>query len=129
MKKVLFSIGLISILLLTSSCKKILKPNEDDSKVSFVVRVYTTAFARFEAQCVSEDIFLDKIIVQSPSALSYIEEMGHVQLGKDEFFAFGNQEAEDGVWLLTFIGVTALTDEAFQTIVPYEMVIIADNNE
>lgn len=128
MNKALFLVFLLSVLFLISSCRKTIDL-ADDEGVSFLVRLPSIALARFEAHCVSEDVFLDQVKVQSPNSSYIIEEFGHQRYAKDELFLFGNSEAEDGLWLITFIGTSAITDEEFHQIVPCEMNIAADDND
>jgi len=128
MNKVFLSVFLLSFLFLAMSCKKTLGPADKD-KLSFIVRLPSITIARFEAYCATEDIFLDQVNVQSPSALYFTEEYNHQRIAKDEIFIFGNHAAEDGLWLITFVGSSAITNADFNIIVPYEMVIIADDNE
>jgi len=128
MNKILFSIIVVAILALTNSCKKTLDPSSEDG-ISFLVRLPSIAQARFEARCVSEDIFLDQVKIQSPSALYVSEEFNHQRIAKNEFFFFGNNDAEDGLWLITFVGTSAITNKEFNIIVPYEMLIAVDDTD
>lgn len=126
MNRALLLVFLLPVLFLTTSCRKTLKPSDTDG-LSFLVYLPSIAHARFEAQCVSEDVFLDQVKIQSPSSSYITEEFGHQRYAKDEIFMFGNSEAEDGLWLITFIGASAITNEEFHQIVPYEMVIAVDD--
>lgn len=126
MNRALLLVFLLPVLFLTTSCRKTLKPSDTDG-LSFLVHLPSIAYARFEAQCVSEDVFLDQVKIQSPSSSYITEEFGHHRYAKDEIFMFGNSEAEDGLWLITFIGTSAITNEEFHQIVPYEMVIAVDD--
>ncbi|MBN2235919.1 MAG: hypothetical protein JW729_00070 [Bacteroidales bacterium] len=128
MKKILFLILLVSTILITISCKKVLDTAEID-KLTFLVRLPSIAQARFEARCVSESVFIDRVIVQSPSSYYITEEFQHQQFAIDETFMVGNLDAEDGLWFITFIGTSALTNEDFRQIVPYEMALSADDTE
>ncbi len=118
----------LSVLFLANSCRKTLNPSDTD-EISFLLRLPSIAQARFEARCVSEDVFLDQVKIQSPSSSYITEEFEHHRYAKDEVFLFGNGEAEDGLWLITFIGTSAITNEEFRLIVPYEMVIAVDDND
>lgn len=125
MKRELIAVLLLSVLFCTNACKKTIEPTDG---ISFFLRLPSTAQARFEASCTTEDIFLDEVKIQSPSASYITEEFGHQRYAKDELFMFGNSEAEDGLWLITFIGTSAITNEEFRQIVPYEMLIAGDDN-
>ncbi len=127
MSKSFLSIFILAVLILATSCRKTLKPPDDD-RISFIVRLPSISQARFEARCVTEDILLDQVIIQSPSAGIFTEEFYHQGIAKDEIFLFGNQEAEDGLWLITFIGVSSITNYDFHQIVPYEMLISGDDD-
>ena len=124
MKRVLVLVLFISVLIFTNSCRKTIEPSDG---MSFLLRLPSTAQARFEASCSTEDIFLDEVKIQSPSSSYITEEFGHQGFAKDEVFLFGNGEAEDGLWLITFIGTSAITNEYFRQIVPYEMFIAGDD--
>lgn len=128
MNKVFFSISILLFLFLATSCQKKLKSIDPNGEVSFIVRLPSIALARFEARCVSSDIFLDRVIIQSPSSTYFTEEFNHNRYEKNEAFLFGNLAAEDGMWLITFVGVSAITNIDFQQIVPYEMVIGVDDD-
>lgn len=128
MNKALLSLLFLSVLFLTVSCRKTLSPPDND-KITFIVRLPSITIARFEASCSTEDIFLDQVKVQSPGALYFTEEYNHQRIKKDEVFTFGNYASEDGLWMITFIGSSTITDASFNITVPYEMVIIADANE
>lgn len=128
MNRALLSVFLLSVFFLTTSCRKTLEPSDTDG-LSFLLRLPSIAQARFEARCVSEDVFLDQVKIQSPSSRYVTEEFAHQRYAKDEIFKFGNGEAEDGLWLITFIGTSAITNEEFHQIVPYEMVIAVDDND
>ena len=118
---------LLPVLFLTTSCGKTLDPSDTDG-ISFLLRLPSIAQARFEARCVSEDVFLDQVKIQSPSSSYVTEEFEHQRYAKDEVFLFGNGVAEDGLWLITFIGTSAITNEEFRLIVPYEMFIAGDDD-
>jgi len=128
MNRAILSVFFLSVLFLTTSCQKTLEPS-DSAGISFLVRLPSLAQARFEARCVSEDVFLDQVIIQSPSSSYITEEFEHRRYAKDEIFFFGNSEVEDGLWLITFIGTSAITNEEFRQIIPYEMVIAVDDYE
>ena len=123
-KKIL---SLVLFLALLSACQKTIKPS-DQNGLSFLVRLPSIAQARFEGRCVSEPVFLDQVIVQSPSALYYNIDFNHQRFEKEEVFTFGSGEVEDGTWLITFVGSSAITDESFRKIVPYDMYIGVDEN-
>lgn len=128
MNRVTLSVFFLSVLFLTTSCQKTLEPSDTDG-ISFLVRLPSLAQARFEARCVSEDVFLDLVIIQSPSSSYITEEFEHQRYARDEVFLFGNSAAEDGLWLITFVGTSAITNEEFRQIVPYEMLIAGDDND
>lgn len=128
MNRAILSVFFLSVLFLATSCQKTLEPS-DSAGISFLVRLPSLAQARFEARCVSEDVFLDQVIIQSPSSSYITEEFEHQRYAKDEIFFFGNSEVEDGLWLITFIGTSAITNEEFRQIIPYEMVIAVDDYE
>ncbi|MDA3905952.1 MAG: hypothetical protein PF484_07740 [Bacteroidales bacterium] len=124
----IFVIFLVVLFMTSTSCRKTLDPIDNDGKVSFLIRLPSIAIARFEARCISEDIFLDQVRIQSPSSAFFVEEFNHQRIPKNEIFVVGNHESVDGLWLITFIGTSAITDRDFQQIVPYEMVIAADDD-
>lgn len=126
MRRALLSVFFLSVLFLNTSCRKTIEPSDDDG-ISFLVRLPSIAQARFEARCVSEDIFLDQVKIQSPSSIYITEEFNHQRYARDEVFLVGNNEAEDGLWLITFIGTSAITNQGFHQIVPYEMFIAVDD--
>ena len=126
-RALLFAFGLF-VLIGSTSCRKTIEPSDTDG-ISFLVRLPSIAQARFEARCVSEDVFLDQVTIQSPNASSITEEFSHQRFAKDEVFLVGNNEAEDGLWLITFVGTSAITNEEFHKIVPYEMMIAVDDND
>ena len=128
MNRALLSVFFLSVFFLTTSCRKTIEPSDTDG-ISFLLRLPSIAQARFEARCSTEDIFLDQVKIQSPSSSYITEEFEHQRYAKDEIFFFGNGEAEDGLWLITFIGVSAITNEEFHQIVPYEMFIGVDEND
>lgn len=128
MNKVFLLVFLLTTVICTSSCKKTIEPSDDEG-VSFIVRLPSIAQARFEIRCASEDIVLDIVSVQSPSALYFTQEFHYQLIAKDEIFFVGNHEAEDGLWLITITGTSAETHQGFHKIIPYEMVISADNDE
>ena len=128
MNKTFLSVILLAFLILATSCRKTIDPSDEDG-VSFIVRLPSISQARFEVRCVSEDVILDVVSVQSPSALYFTEEFHYQLFTKDEVFFVGNHEAEDGLWLITFIGTSAETHAGFHIIVPYEMVIAGDDND
>lgn len=125
MNKILFSISVLILFLFSSSCRKILPPADISGKIAFTVRLPSIAIAQFEAYCITEDIFLDEVRIQSPSGGFLTQKFDHQRIAKNEIFSVGNQEAVDGMWLITFIGSSAITDATFRKIVPYEMVITA----
>ena len=125
MKRVLVSVLFLSVLLFANSCRKTIEPSDG---ISFLLRLPSTAQARFEAQCSTEDIFLDEVKIQSPNSSYVTVEFEHQRYAKDEVFLFGSSEAEDGLWLITFIGTSAITNEEFRIIVPYEMLIAGDDS-
>jgi hypothetical protein len=118
----------LSVLFLNTSCKRTLELSNEDG-ISFIVRLPSIAIAQFEARCVTEGIFLDQVKIQSPSSIYITEEFNHQRYARDEVFFVGNNEAEDGLWLITFIGTSAITNQEFHQIVPYEMVIAVDDND
>lgn len=128
MYKTLLSLFLLSVLLLASSCKKTLELANDD-KVSFIVRLPSSTIAHFEIRCVSEDIFLEQVKIQSPSGGFVTEVFDNQRIAINEIFLVGNQLAADGTWLITILGNSAITNANFNIIVPYEMVLIGDDNE
>jgi hypothetical protein len=128
MKRILVLVLFLSVLFLANSCRKTIDPSDTDG-ISFLLRLPSIAQARFEARCVSEDIFLDQVKIQSPSSSYITEEFEHQRYAKDEPFLFGNGAAEDGLWLITFVGSSAITNKEFRLTVPYEMLITADEND
>lgn len=128
MNKSVLSLFLLVFVLGAFSCKKTLELSDTDG-ISFLVRLPSIAQARFEARCVSEAVFLDQVSVQSPSSGYITEEYNHQRFEKDELFTFGSNDVEDGLWLITFVGTSVITNEDFRKIVPYEMVIAVDDNE
>lgn len=106
-----------------SSCTKTLKPSGQDGEIAFFIRLPSITWARFEARCTTEDIFLDQVRIQNPSGGLVTEEFDHQRIPKNEIFSIGNQEPEDGLWLITFIGTSAITNANFQQTTPYEMFI------
>ncbi len=123
MNKVIFSISVLILLFSSSSCRKILPPADISETVSFLVRLPSLAIARFEVRCVSEGIFLEQVKIQSPSGGYITEEYDNQRIEKNEIFLAGNQEAEDGMWLITIVGSSAITNGTFHKILPFEMVI------
>lgn len=126
MNKVLLSLFLLFFL--TTSCRKTLDPINGDGKISFFIRLPSLTIARFEAKCNTEDIYLDQVRIQSPSGGYFTEDFSHHRIAKNEIFTVGNQDSEDGLWLITFIGSSAITNSNFQQIVPYEMVISTNDD-
>lgn len=94
-----------------------------------MVRLPSVSIARFEVRCVTDDIYLDQVIIQSPSAEYYTIDFDHVSYARDEAFLVGNYPSEDGTWLITFAGIRVITDAEFQKTVPYEMYLGIDDNE
>lgn len=114
---------LVVLFMTTTSCRKVLEPVNSEGEITFFLRLPSLTLGRFEAQCVTEDIFLDQVRVQSPSGSYIIDEFDHQRIVKNEIITVGNQEAEDGLWLITFMGTSAITNKDFQKTIPYEMVI------
>lgn len=125
MNKVFFSISVLILLFSGSSCRKILPPADISETVSFLVSLPSLAIAQFEVRCDTEDIFLDQVQIQSPSGGYITEEFDNQRIARNENFLVGNQVAEDGMWLITFIGSSAITDATFRKSYGYEMVISA----
>lgn len=129
MNKYRLSYVIVVLVLMTSifSCKKTLTPANQVGEVAFFIRLPSLTWARFEARCTSEDIYLDQVRLQSPSGSFITEEFDHQRIPKNEIFSIGNQEPEDGLWLITFIGTSAITNIDFQRTAPYEMLIEGDD--
>lgn len=128
MNKYRLSFVILAVVLMTtiSSCTKTLTLSNQEGEVAFFIRLPSLTWARFEARCTSEDIFLDQVRLQSPSGTFVTEEYDHQRIPKNEIFSIGNQEPEDGLWLITFIGTSAITNIDFQQTAPYEMLIEGD---
>jgi len=118
-----FVISMLVLATTISSCTKTLKPSGQDGEIAFFIRLPSLTWARFEARCTTEDIFLDQVRIQNPSGGLVTEEFNQQRIPKNEIFAIGNQEPEDGLWLITFIGSSAITNADFQLTMPYEMSI------
>ncbi len=118
-----FVISMLVLATTISSCTKTLKPSSQDGEIAFFIRLPSLTWARFEARCTTEDIFLDQVRIQNPSGGLVTEEFNQQRIPKNEIFAIGNQEPEDGLWLITFIGSSAITNADFQLTMPYEMSI------
>jgi len=128
MYKSVLTFGLLLLVVGFTSCRKTLNPASGD-EISFLVRLPSLSIARFEVRCVTDDINLDQVIIQSPSSEYYTIDFNHVSYARDEAFLVGNYQSEDGTWLITFVGTRAITDTEFQKIVPYEMYLGIDDNE
>ncbi|HAG15476.1 MAG TPA: hypothetical protein DCG69_02995 [Bacteroidales bacterium] len=128
MNKTFYYIVFLIVVLVSGSCRKTIDPS-NDGDTAFVVRLLSLQEARFEAYCTTEDVFLDKVMIQSPNGLNFVQEYEHQYFTKGETFIFGNLAADDGMWLLTFIGTSAITDKTFQVITPYDMILLPDDSE
>lgn len=128
MHKSVLTFGLLLLVIGFTSCRKTLNPVSSD-EMSFMVRLPSVSIARFEVRCVTDDIYLDQVIIQSPSAEYYTIDFDHVSYARDEAFLVGNYPSEDGTWLITFAGIRVITDAEFRKTVPYEMYLGIDDNE
>ena len=121
--QIAFVVSMLVLVATISSCTKTLNPSGQDGEIAFFVRLPSLTWARFEARCTTEDIFLDQVRIQNPSGGIVTEEFDHQRIPKNEIFSIGNQEPEDGLWLITFIGTSAITNADFQKTASYEMFI------
>lgn len=129
MKKFVFILSLIIIVISNNSCKKVLKGFKQDGEISFLIRLPSIAQSRFEAKCVTEDILLFQVKIQSPNNSVQTIDFQNQYFSINEAFIFGNLATEDGTWFITFIGTSALTNLSFSKTQPYEMVIEGDDFE
>jgi len=129
MSKIFLSISLLVVLIMATSCRKTLRQIDQEGEVSFLVRLPSLAQARFEARCISEDIFLYQVKIQSPSATLQTIDFFNQRIAMNEIFTFGSLDSEDGTWLITFIGTDAIANKSFQKTYPYVMSIEGDDNK